>query len=74
MTKSTILSKSELPNTLGRPTNAPNTLAISVDLDRPQSTSDGNLHKPFKIKVLGHQPIFPERALRGDSHGVILGF
>ena len=32
---------------------APNTLAISVDLDRLQSTSDGNLHKPFKIKDLG---------------------
>ena len=47
------LAKSELPNPSGRPKNGPNTLAISVDLDRPQSTSDGTLHKPFKIKDLG---------------------
>ena len=31
----------------------PNTLATSVDLDRPQSTSDGTLHKPAFFKDLG---------------------
>ena len=31
---------------------APNTLATSVDLDRPQSTSPRPLHKPFRIKDL----------------------
>ena len=51
--KISILSKSELPNPSGRPTNAPNTLAISVDLDRPHPTSPGPLNKPFKIKDLG---------------------
>ena len=51
--KMSILAKSELPNPSGRPKNAPNTFAISVDLDRPQPTSDRTRHKPFKSNELG---------------------
>ena len=51
MEKSTIWAKSELPIPSGRPTNPPNTLAKSVDLDRPQSTSDGTLHNQSKLRV-----------------------
>ena len=39
----TFWATSELPNQSGRPNNAQITLAISVDLDRLQSTSDGTL-------------------------------
>ena len=51
MQKSAFWAKSELPNPSGRPKHAPNTFANSVDLDRPQSTSDGTLPPQQKSMI-----------------------
>ena len=48
--KISILTKSQLPNPSGRPTNAPKTFP---KIRRPQPTSPRPLHLPFKIKDLG---------------------